>query len=124
MNTIKVSQLHPNQPFIPKPTVLSCHLFYYYFFLFTFCKTANKRMVRLRNNIISILNSSSPNYDTARTYTGQFLHMYQSFYSNTDWVELLVWLNYIALMPDAPLFPYTDLGKIIITGCIKNMIHS
>ena len=82
-------------------------------------------MVRLRNNIISILNSTSPNYDTARTYTGQFLHMYHSFYSNTDWVELLVWLNYIALMPDAPLFPYEDLGKnlneIIIKGVTKNV---
>ena len=45
-------------------------------------------MQLLRESVIGILNSSSPNYDAAREVIGQYLHMLQMFYSNTNWVEM------------------------------------
>lgn len=45
-------------------------------------------MQTLRDTALQILNSSSPNYDAAREVIGQYLHLLQMFYSNTNWVEL------------------------------------
>ncbi|XP_022108810.1 von Willebrand factor A domain-containing protein 7-like isoform X2 [Acanthaster planci] len=51
----------------------------------------NRKMIGIRNTLLNTLTSgdeNAPNYDTARRLSGQFLHMAQSFYSNTNWVEL------------------------------------
>ena len=45
-------------------------------------------MQALRDKVISILNNTNPNYDAAREVVGQYLHLLQMFYSNTNWVEL------------------------------------
>ena len=45
-------------------------------------------MQLLRESAIGILNGTSPNYDAAREVIGQYLHMLQMFYSNTNWVEM------------------------------------
>ena len=45
-------------------------------------------MQLLRESVFGILNSSSPNYDAAREIIGQYLHMLQMFYSNSNWVEM------------------------------------
>jgi hypothetical protein len=45
-------------------------------------------MQTLRDTVIQILNSTAPNYDAAREVIGQYLHLLQMFYSNTNWVEL------------------------------------
>ena len=45
-------------------------------------------MQLLRETAIGILNSTSPNYDAAREVIGQYLHLLQMFYSNTNWVEM------------------------------------
>ena len=67
-------------------------------------------MITLRGNILSILRSSTPNYDLARTYVGQYLHLLHSFYGNTDWIELWHYMYYHYDNPYAPI--YEDLGKI------------
>ena len=45
-------------------------------------------MQLLRETAIHILNGSSPSYDAAREVIGQYLHLLQMFYSNTNWVEM------------------------------------
>ncbi|KAK3607797.1 hypothetical protein CHS0354_031297 [Potamilus streckersoni] len=51
-------------------------------------REANTKMQTLRDTLIQILNSSSPSYDAARELIGQYLHLLQMFYSNTNWVEM------------------------------------
>ena len=53
-----------------------------------FLRTGNTKMQLLRETAIGILNSTSPNYDAAREVIGQYLHLLQMFYSNTNWVEM------------------------------------
>lgn len=45
-------------------------------------------MQTLRDTAIQILNHSAPNFDAAREVVGQFLHLLQMFYSNTNWIEM------------------------------------
>lgn len=45
-------------------------------------------MQTLRDTAIQVLNNSVPNYDAAREVVGQFLHLLQMFYSNTNWIEM------------------------------------
>ncbi|WAR05598.1 VWA7-like protein [Mya arenaria] len=49
---------------------------------------SNNKMQTLRDTLLSILNNTNPNYDAARELVGQYLHLLQMFYSNTNWVEI------------------------------------
>ncbi|KAK3104893.1 hypothetical protein FSP39_012645 [Pinctada imbricata] len=51
-------------------------------------REGNEKLKELRNNTLSILTSSSPDYDAARILIGQFLHIVQDFYSNTNWIDM------------------------------------
>ncbi|XP_033643607.1 von Willebrand factor A domain-containing protein 7-like [Asterias rubens] len=56
----------------------------------------NRKMINIRDTLLDNLgkgDKTAPDYDVARLYCGQFLHMAQSFYSNTNWIELNRWLN-------------------------------
>ena len=64
--------------------------------------TGNERMLTLRNTILASLNSDTPDYSGIRENIGQYLHLLQSFYSNTIWVELY------------PEEINSDLGKVFL----------
>ncbi|XP_071103193.1 von Willebrand factor A domain-containing protein 7-like [Haliotis cracherodii] len=51
-------------------------------------KEANDKILSLRGTVIFILNQTMPDYKAARDLIGQFLHIVQMFYSNTNWPEL------------------------------------
>ncbi|XP_046570408.1 von Willebrand factor A domain-containing protein 7-like [Haliotis rubra] len=51
-------------------------------------KEANDKITSLRATAIFILNQTMPDYRAARGLIGQFLHIVQMFYSNTNWPEL------------------------------------
>ncbi|XP_046570407.1 von Willebrand factor A domain-containing protein 7-like [Haliotis rubra] len=51
-------------------------------------KEGNDKITMLRDTAINILNKTKPNFDAAREVIGQFLHIVQMFYSNTNWPEL------------------------------------
>jgi hypothetical protein len=58
----------------------------------------NDILLKLRSSAFDALNVSQPNYATARTMIGQYLHVLQDFYSNTNWNKI------------DPSNYYTDLG--------------
>ncbi|KAJ8306798.1 hypothetical protein KUTeg_014882 [Tegillarca granosa] len=51
-------------------------------------------MQTLRDRLLFILNSSSPDYETAREVIGQYLHILQMFYSNTNW-DRVIWREHL-----------------------------
>ncbi|XP_046570368.1 von Willebrand factor A domain-containing protein 7-like [Haliotis rubra] len=53
-------------------------------------KEGNDKITLLRETAINVLNKTktNPNLDAARELIGQFLHIVQMFYSNTNWPEL------------------------------------
>lgn len=57
-------------------------------------------MLRLRSEAFDALNVSQPNYATARHVIGQYLHVLQDFYSNTNWNKI------------NPSSYYSDLGNV------------
>ncbi|XP_072047411.1 von Willebrand factor A domain-containing protein 7-like [Amphiura filiformis] len=59
----------------------------------------NARMISIRTSLLAALASDMPMFSSARTSIGQFLHMLQSFYSNTNWIESISMTE-----------PYTELG--------------
>lgn len=68
--------------------------------------SANNKMQTLRDTAIQILNSSAPNYDAAREVIGQYLHLLQMFYSNTNWIELSGSIIYQPLGTDSVRKPH------------------
>ncbi|XP_070537056.1 von Willebrand factor A domain-containing protein 7-like [Ptychodera flava] len=71
-------------------------------------KKGNLRLQNTRDTIISYLQKSEPDYSTARTLIGEYLHILQDFYSNTNWVEM------------KGAIPYEDLG---LSG-VHILVHS
>ncbi|XP_078585768.1 von Willebrand factor A domain-containing protein 7-like [Branchiostoma floridae x Branchiostoma japonicum] len=61
-------------------------------------QAANIRMITQRNSILGVLSATPPNFESARSMIGVYLHILQDFYSNTNWVEL------------EGAVPYEDLG--------------
>ncbi|XP_067685699.1 von Willebrand factor A domain-containing protein 7-like [Haliotis asinina] len=51
-------------------------------------KEGNDKITLLRETTINVLNKTNANLDAARELIGQFLHIVQMFYSNTNWPEL------------------------------------
>ncbi|XP_069122433.1 uncharacterized protein [Argopecten irradians] len=49
---------------------------------------AHTLLNQLRDSLLQVLGASTPSYERARELVGQYLHIIQSFYSNTNWVEL------------------------------------
>ena len=64
-------------------------------------------MLRLRSDAFDALNVSQPNFATARNMIGQYLHVLQDFYSNTNWNEV-----------NATTY-YSDLGKVYFVDKMK-----
>ncbi|XP_053372636.1 von Willebrand factor A domain-containing protein 7-like [Mercenaria mercenaria] len=94
---------------------------------------ANAKMQTLRDTVIQILNNTAPNYDAAREVIGQYLHLLQMFYSNSNWIELSGSIIYRPLgltgqpiMATAP--PSIDTcrscGATLHTDCTSNIIVS
>ncbi|KAL4228607.1 Von Willebrand factor A [Mactra antiquata] len=94
-------------------------------------KEGNAKMQNLRDTVIQILNNTAPNYDAAREVVGQYLHLLQMFYSNTNWVEMSGSVLYRPLgitgqpiMAAAP--PSVDTcrscGPTLNTNCASNLI--
>ncbi|XP_072050012.1 von Willebrand factor A domain-containing protein 7-like isoform X2 [Amphiura filiformis] len=59
----------------------------------------NARMINLRTSILTALASDSFSVGRTRLGIGKFLHLLQSFYSNTNWIESISMTE-----------PYTELG--------------
>ena len=63
------------------------------YFFFIFIKDifipfpANKKLLDIRGNLLKELIKSQPNYESARELIGQFFHIMQMFYSNTNFIE-------------------------------------
>ncbi|XP_046563425.1 von Willebrand factor A domain-containing protein 7-like, partial [Haliotis rubra] len=60
-------------------------------------KEANQKMTNLREQAIFVLSQNNTNFDMARILIGQFLHIMQMFYSNTNWVEFKGAVPYYSL---------------------------
>ena len=87
----------------------------------------NRKMINIRDTLLDNLgkgDKTAPDYDVARLYCGQFLHMAQSFYSNTNWIELNRWLN--GVDDEDTITTSSDLGNKICTdsfsaGCFVDL---
>ena len=44
-------------------------------------------MQDIRAKLLAELRKADPDYELSREYVGQFLHILQMFYSNTNWIE-------------------------------------
>ncbi|CAH1274702.1 VWA7 [Branchiostoma lanceolatum] len=64
----------------------------------------NTKLISLRSSILSVLRADTTNFQTARAMIGEYLHLLQDFYSNTNWVEL------------EGDIPYEDLATTTNTG--------
>ena len=76
-------------------------------------------MIGNRNTLLDLLtegDESAPDYDVARVYCGQFLHMVHSFYSNTNWIELNRFLRQYEDQDQDPdvIISSPNLGKEIL----------
>jgi hypothetical protein len=63
------------------------------YFFFIFIKDifipfpSNKKLLDIRGNLLKELIKSQPNYESARELIGQFFHIMQMFYSNTNFID-------------------------------------
>ena len=48
---------------------------------------ANKKLIDIRGNLLKELQKFQPNYESARDLIGQFFHIIQMFYSNTNFID-------------------------------------
>jgi hypothetical protein len=48
---------------------------------------ANRKLIVIRGNLLKELQKSQSNYESARELIGQFFHIMQMFYSNTNFIE-------------------------------------
>ncbi|XP_067664114.1 von Willebrand factor A domain-containing protein 7-like [Haliotis asinina] len=94
-------------------------------------REANMKMINLREQAILVLSQNNTNFDLARILIGQFLHIMQMFYSNTNWVEFNGAVPYYSLgirnkplLGQAPLAMDTCLscGEQLDIKCEGNMI--
>ncbi|XP_071096229.1 von Willebrand factor A domain-containing protein 7-like [Haliotis cracherodii] len=94
-------------------------------------REANQKMVNLREQVIAVLSQNNTNFDQARNLIGQFLHIMQMFYSNTNWIEFSGAVPYYdlgirnkPLLPQAPLVMDTCIscGGELDETCEDNMI--
>ncbi|XP_071088705.1 von Willebrand factor A domain-containing protein 7-like [Haliotis cracherodii] len=66
---------------------------------------AHSKMISIRELILGMLKRDNPNLDAVKELIGQFLHMLQMFYSNTNWVEMKGGVPYFQLgIKDKPIY--------------------
>ncbi|XP_046563428.1 von Willebrand factor A domain-containing protein 7-like isoform X2 [Haliotis rubra] len=75
-------------------------------------------MTNLREQAIFVLSQNNTNFDLARILIGQFLHIMQMFYSNTNWVEFKGAVPYYSLgIRDKPLLGQAPLAMDTCLSC-------
>nr|XP_022338687.1 von Willebrand factor A domain-containing protein 7-like [Crassostrea virginica] len=78
----------------------------------------NDVLLRLRSDAFDALNVSQPNYATARNMIGQYLHVLQDFYSNTNWNEVNASTFYSDLgIPGKTLLPVAGSSEDTCKNC-------
>eukprot|EP00105_Crassostrea_gigas_P045837 XP_019929985.1 PREDICTED: von Willebrand factor A domain-containing protein 7-like [Crassostrea gigas] len=95
---------------------------------------ANEKLKHYRRIVLDVLQSPNPDFSEARKYLGFCLHLLQSFYSNTNWVELNGQALYMDLgLPGKQLLPISPTEKSTciacsteedIDGCADNLIDN
>ena len=65
-------------------------------------------MVSIRNTILSALGNTSPAYTAIRKDVGKYLHLLQSFYSNTNYVEMQ--------QQQTLMTPHPNLGRLSLAS--------
>lgn len=95
---------------------------------------ANEKLKHYRRIVLDVLQSPNPDFSEARKYLGFCLHLLQSFYSNTNWVELNGQALYRDLgLPGKQLLPISPTEKSTciacsteedIDGCADNLIDN
>ncbi|XP_061182849.1 von Willebrand factor A domain-containing protein 7-like [Saccostrea echinata] len=95
---------------------------------------ANHKLKRYRQLVLDLLGLSVPDYTAARKYVSYCLHLLQSFYSNTNWIELNGQTIYTDLgLPGKQLLPVatTDMNTCLscstqedLDGCADNLIDN
>lgn len=68
--------------------VLEIERYAYFHTCFCFYLSSHNLMIQLREDVMKVLQFANPNYDLTRELIGQYLHILQMFYSNTNWVEI------------------------------------
>ncbi|XP_076091883.1 uncharacterized protein LOC143063560 isoform X3 [Mytilus galloprovincialis] len=88
---------------------------------------SNLKLQGIRTQLLSELNKPNPDYELSRQLIGQFLHILQMFYSNTNWIEdngankyPAVGMTGVRLLPTAA--PSDDACKSCAGVCVFNII--
>ncbi|XP_062605380.1 von Willebrand factor A domain-containing protein 7-like [Saccostrea cucullata] len=78
----------------------------------------NNILLNLRSSAFDALNVSQPNYATARNMIGQYLHVLQDFYSNTNWKKINSSTYYSDLgVPGKSLLPVAAASEDTCKNC-------
>ncbi|XP_061182850.1 von Willebrand factor A domain-containing protein 7-like [Saccostrea echinata] len=78
----------------------------------------NDILLNLRSSAFDALNVSQPNYATARNMIGQYLHVLQDFYSNTNWKNINTSTYYSDLgVPGKSLLPIAASSEETCKNC-------
>ncbi|XP_077993037.1 von Willebrand factor A domain-containing protein 7-like isoform X2 [Glandiceps talaboti] len=79
---------------------------------------ANERLQDTRDALIQLLQESDPDYQTARYLAGEYLHIAQDFYSNTNWVEMKGGIAYEDLgLKDVKIIDYAERNVYTCESC-------
>ncbi|XP_063420891.1 von Willebrand factor A domain-containing protein 7-like [Mytilus trossulus] len=88
---------------------------------------SNLKLQGIRTQLLLELNKPNPDYELSRQLIGQFLHILQMFYSNTNWIEdngvtiyPAVGMAGVKLLPTAG--PSDDACKNCVGVCVFNII--
>ncbi|XP_062605379.1 von Willebrand factor A domain-containing protein 7-like [Saccostrea cucullata] len=94
----------------------------------------NHKLKRYRQLVVDLLGLPVPDYEAARKYVSYCLHLLQSFYSNTNWIELNGQTIYTDLgIPGTQLLPVApaDMDTCLscsnqedLDGCADNLIDN
>ena len=67
-------------------------------------------MVSFRNTTLSGLGNTSPDYTAIRKEVGKYLHLLQTFYSNTNYVEMQ--------QEQTSMTPHPNLGRLKVKSIV------
>ncbi|XP_055997711.1 von Willebrand factor A domain-containing protein 7-like [Ostrea edulis] len=82
----------------------------------------NDILLSVRSSAFDALNVSQPNYATARNMIGQYLHVLQDFYSNTNWNKINATHHYTDLgVPGKSLLPVAASSEDTCKNCGVNL---
>ncbi|XP_070536663.1 von Willebrand factor A domain-containing protein 7-like isoform X1 [Ptychodera flava] len=81
-------------------------------------RKANARLRGTRRTIIKQLKKPETDFKTVRTLIGEYLHIVQDFYSNTNWVEMKGAVAYEDLgLPGVDILPYAKRRVYTCKNC-------